>query len=179
MNLPVASLIVPTVLIGWLMFGGENSPWSHFFAQQFPHPALAAAPVSETVTGVIAFAIVIVGIAIAWMRYGVAPAQANAVPRLREESIRMPAVLTHAFYFDDALDFLFVRPAQLLGTLFGRFVDPQVIDGAVRETVFSAQWLGTLMRSFQTGLLRTYAFLLVIGATCFMVYYAVAAGGGR
>jgi len=179
MNVPVGILIVPTVLIGWLMFGGENSPWAHFFAQQFPHPALPAAPISETLTAVIAFALVIVGIAIAWARYGVAPAQQNAVERLRQESVRMPAVLTNAFYFDYAIDWLFVRTSQLLGTLFGRFLDPQVIDGAVRETAFSAQWLGTLVRSFQTGLLRTYAFLLVIGATCFMVYYAVAMGAAK
>ncbi len=179
MNLPVAILIVPTVLIGWLMFGGESSPWSHFFAQQFPHPSLAAAPISEVLTSVIVFVVVIIGIAIAWMRYGVAPAQQHSVERLRQESVRMPAVLTHAFYFDDALDLLFVRTSQLLGTLFGRFLDPQVIDGAVRETVVSAQWLGALVRSFQTGLLRTYAFLLVVGATCFMVYYALAAGGTK
>lgn len=179
MNAPVAILIVPTVLIGWLMFGGENSPWAHFFAQQFPHPSLPAAPIGETLTAVIAFVVVIVGIGVAWMRYGVAPAQQNSVERLRQESVRMPAVLTNAFYFDYALDLLFVRTSQLFGTLFGRFLDPQVIDGAVRETAFSAQWLGTLVRSFQTGLLRTYAFLLVIGATCFMVYYAVAMGAAK
>jgi NADH-quinone oxidoreductase subunit L len=179
MNVPVAILIVPTVLIGWLMFGGENSPWFHFFAQQFPKVAPAVVPISESMTGIIVFAAVIVGIGIAWMRYATAPAQQNAVERLRQESVHMPAVLTNAFYFDDALDLLFVRTSQLLGTLFGRYLDPQVIDGAVRETVFSAQWLGALVRSFQTGLLRTYAFLLVIGATAFVVYYVVAAGGGH
>ncbi|HET9030413.1 MAG TPA: NADH-quinone oxidoreductase subunit L [Candidatus Aquilonibacter sp.] len=178
MNVPVAILMVPTVLIGWLMFGGENSPWAHFFAQTFPHETMAApAPVSEMFTAVIVFVCVIIGIAVAWMRYGAAPAAENAVERLRVESVRMPAVLTNAFYFDAALDWIFVRASQLLGTLFGRFLDPQVIDGAVRETVFSAQWLGTLVRSFQTGLMRTYAFLIAIGATIFMIYYALAAGG--
>ena len=177
MNVPVGILIVPTVLIGWLMFGGENSPWSHFFSSQFPHPQLVAAPIGETLTGVITFVAVLIGVGIAWFRYAAAPAQHNAVERLRAESVRMPAVLVHAYYFDSALDFLFVRTSQLLGTVFGRFLDPHVIDGAVRESVFSAQWLGTLVRSFQTGLLRAYALLLVAGVACFMVYYAVAAGG--
>jgi hypothetical protein len=36
-----------------------------------------------------------------------------------------------------------------------------------------------LTRSFQTGLLRAYAFILVFGAACFVVYYAVVAGGMR
>ena len=41
--------------------------------------------------------------------------------------------LTNAFYFDAALDLIFVRSAQLFGTLFSRVVDPHVIDGTVRE----------------------------------------------
>ena len=177
MSVPVGILIVPTVLIGWLMFGGENSPWAHFFASQFPAQNLASPAVSEGLTGTITFIVVLIGIAIAWMRYATQTATSNAVERLREETVKMPAVLVNAYYFDAAIEFLFVRPAQLLGTIFGRFLDPQVIDGAVRETAFSAQWLGALVRSFQTGLLRAYAFILLFGVACFVVYYAVVAGG--
>ncbi len=177
MNVPVAILIVPTIFIGWLMFGGENSPWSRFFAAQFPAQHLAAPALSEGLTGMLTLVVVLIGIGVAWMRYATANATQNAVARLREESVKMPAVLANAFYFDAALDAIFVRPAQLLGTFFGRFFDPHVIDGAVRETVFSVQWLGSLMRSFQTGLLRAYAFILVFGVACFVVYYAVVAGG--
>ena len=90
----------------------------------------------------------------------------------------MPAVLTRLFYFDDAIEWLFVKPAQSLGAFFGSWFDPHVVDGAVREVVFSSRWLGTLVRSFQTGLLRAYAIVIVFGAACFAVYYAVA-GGGR
>src|SRR6185312_4749471 len=82
MNIPVAILIVPTVLIGWLMAGGENSPWNHFFAQQFPHPVLPPAPLNEAMTGILTLLVVIVGIAIAYWRYATATAQANAVARL-------------------------------------------------------------------------------------------------
>ena len=67
-----------------------------------------------------------------------------------------------------------MRPAQLLGVVFGRMLDPHVIDGAVRDVVFWARWLGTLVRSFQTGLVRAYALILVFGAACFIAYYAVA-----
>ncbi len=176
MYVPVAILMVPTILIGWLMFGGENSPWTHFFEQQFPHPALPVPPVSETMIGVITLVVVLIGIGIAYVRYATANAQANAVERLREESIHMPGVLVHAFYFDAALDLLFVRTTQLLGTFVGRILDPHVIDGAVRESVISAQWLGALVRSFQTGLLRAYAFLFAIGVAAFVAYYALAGG---
>jgi NADH-quinone oxidoreductase subunit L len=179
MTVPVALLILPTILIGWLMFGGENSPWAHFFAHQFPtlSPPLPIPPIGEGMTGLITFALVLAGIGIAYWRYGTAGAQANAVERLRVESVKMPGFLTHAFYFDAALDLLFVRTSNLLGTLFSRFIDPHVIDGAVREAAFSATWLGGLVRSFQTGLLRAYALFLVLGVACFVIYYAVFIGG--
>jgi NADH-quinone oxidoreductase subunit L len=177
MIVPVAILIPFSVLIGWIMFGGENSPWAHFFAEQFPHPVLNATAISEGMTGLITFIVVLAGIGVAYLRYATANAQSNAVARLRDESVHMPAVLTNAFYFDAALDALFVRPSQALGRFFGRYLDPHVIDGAVRETVISAEWLGTLTRSFQTGLLRAYALILVFGAACFIVYYAIVAGG--
>jgi hypothetical protein len=48
----------------------------------------------------------------------------------------------------------------------------------VREAGFSAQWLGHLFRSFQTGLVRAYALALAFGAACFALYY-VMIGAGR
>jgi NADH-quinone oxidoreductase subunit L len=176
MAVPVGILIVPTILAGWIMAGGEDSLWARFFAGSFPVPQLKPPPISELVTTLLVLACVLVGIGIAYLRYATAPALANAVTRLRIESERMPAVLSNALYFDAAIDLLFVRPAQLLGDFFGRVVDPHVIDGGVRETAFSVRWLGELTRSFQTGLLRAYALILVFGATCFIVYYALVGG---
>jgi NADH-quinone oxidoreductase subunit L len=179
MAVPVGILMIPTVLAGWLMFGGETSWWSRFFAAQFAPQHLAAPPISELLTTAIVLVVVAAGIAIAWMRYATANAKANAVERLRSESIRMPAVLTNAFYFDAALDLLFVRISQLLGTLFGRFLDPYVIDGGVGEAALLARWLGAIVRSLQTGLLRAYALMLVFGMACFAAYYAIQGAAHR
>ncbi|MBV9233736.1 MAG: NADH-quinone oxidoreductase subunit L [Candidatus Eremiobacteraeota bacterium] len=180
MNVPVAVLVVPSVAVGGaLMFGGDNSPWSRFFAPLYGTPssrAIAVPPISEGVTSLVVFLTVIAGFAIAWQRYASRGAQADAPARLRRETERMPAVLTNLFYVDWVIERLIVRPAQRLGELFGRVVDPHVLDGAVRDLVFWARWLGTLVRSFQTGLVRAYALILVAGAACFVVYYAVAAG---
>ena len=183
MNLPVAILVVPSVAIGGaLMVGGENSPWTRYFAPLFGANAAATSAgtpaISETATSAIVFAFVLFGFAIAWMRYATRAAQANAVERLQTETLRMPALLTNLFYFDAAINLIFVRPAQWFGSVAGRVLDPHVIDGAVRDIVFWARWLGTLVRSFQTGLVRAYALILVFGAACFIVYYAVA-GGAR
>jgi NADH-quinone oxidoreductase subunit L len=186
MNAPVAVLVVPTVAIGGaLMAGGASSPWSRFFAPLFGPPSTLVASnagtpaLSEGMASVIVFALVVVGAAIAWLRYATEDARRDAGERLREESRRMPAVLTNLFYVDAAIDVLFVRSAQFLGNLFGRVLDPHVIDGAVRDVVFWARWLGTVVRSFQTGFVRAYALILVFGAACFIVYYAYASGAGH
>jgi NADH-quinone oxidoreductase subunit L len=180
MNVPVAILVLPSVAIGGaLLFGGDASPWAHFFAPLFAAQAhVATAPtgtpaISENLTAFMVLIVVAIGFGIAWQRYATAAARRDAVERLRIESAKMPAVLTNLFYFDAAIDAIFVRPSQALGRFFGRVLDPRVLDGAVGDIALGARWLGTLVRSFQTGLVRAYALILVFGAACFIAYYAV------
>jgi NADH-quinone oxidoreductase subunit L len=178
MTLPVGILIVPTVAIGAvLLYGGEHSLWAAFFAPQFAPVSLPVPPISELATSAFVFVVVIAGFAVAWSRYATQAALANAVERLRNESARMPAVLTNLFYFDTVIDLVFVRTSQLFGTLVVRVIDPHLIDGAVRELVAITRNAGTLVRSLETGLVRAYALILAFGAACFIVYYALAAGG--
>ncbi len=118
MSVPVAILVAPTVAIGGaLMFGGEASPWAHYFAPLFGAPAVPATPVappaiSEGLTSLLVLVAVAIGLVIAWMRYATAAAQREAASRLAIETQRMPALLTNLFYFDAAIDLIFVRPAQ-------------------------------------------------------------------
>jgi NADH-quinone oxidoreductase subunit L len=184
MNAPVAILVAPTVAIGGALMSGTNSPWERFFAPQFglqtaPVPSVGPPAISEGMTSVLVFALVVAGFAIAWWRYASANALRNAAERLEGETLRMPAILANRFYVDDAIDLIFVRSAQRLGVLFGRVLDPHVIDGAVRDVAFWARWLGAVVRSFQTGFVRAYALILVVGAACFIVYYAFAGVAGH
>jgi len=186
MSGPVAILILPTIVIGWLDFGG-NAPWKQFFGGFFPptkFPPLPIEgtwpPISEALSTALVFVVVVIGFAVAYLRYGVSAAQRDAIARLRTETIRMPGVLVNAFYFDAAYEALLVRPAHALGRWFYRVVDPHVIDAGVREVPISAQWLGHLFRSFQTGLVRAYALTIAVGVVCFVAYYAFAfTGAGR
>jgi NADH-quinone oxidoreductase subunit L len=181
MSAPVAVLIPFSIGIGWLAIGGENSPWRTFFGPVFPHPAQAAelaVPLPEAASGLLVLLVVAAGIALAYLRYGTRAALEGSVERLRLETVRMPPVLANAYYFDAAIEALFVRPAIGLGRWFGDVVDPVVIDGGVREVVQSTSWLGHVFRGFQTGLVRGYALYIVFGVACFVVYYAVI-GSGR
>jgi NADH-quinone oxidoreductase subunit L len=184
MSGPVALLILPTILIGWLDFGGGGSRWKQFFAgfftAEFPASAVSAGwpPISEAVSTALVFVVVAIGFAVAYVRYVASPALRDAIARLRTETIRMPGVLVNAYYFDAAYEALFVRPAYALGRWFYAVVDPHVIDAGVREVPISAQWLGHLFRSFQTGLVRAYALTIAVGVVCFVAYYAFAFTGG-
>jgi NADH-quinone oxidoreductase subunit L len=173
MSGPVALLMIPTTLIGWLAFGGDDSPWKRYFAPVFPHDVPTASTPPEWMTSVLVLALIVAGFAVAYVRYGNARALLEAVPRLRTETVRMPAVLANAFYFDTAIDALFVKPAQAVGRWFGGTVDPRIIDAGVRETSISASWLGHLFRSFETGLVRAYALSIAFGVACFAIYYVV------
>ncbi|HTD38273.1 MAG TPA: hypothetical protein VK669_12215, partial [Candidatus Limnocylindrales bacterium] len=62
---------------------------------------------------------------------------------------------------------------------FDNVFDPKVLDAGVGEASISAQWLGHLLRSFQTGLVRAYALTLVLGVMCFVAYYALVIGGPK
>jgi NADH-quinone oxidoreductase subunit L len=172
MALPVGILGVFYHIAGWIMVG-QNSPWARFFESSFPREALPPTTITEGVTSGIAIVMFLAGAGVAYMRYGTREALANAPARLKRESETLPAVLVHLYYFNELLDWLFVRPAQALGAFFGRWFDPHFVDGVVREIVVANRFLGTLVRSFQTGLLRAYALLIVFGAACFAVYYAL------
>ena len=175
MHLPVGILAVGAAIAGYVLVGA-NSAWSRFFAQTFRPELLSTPAIGETPTTVIVLVFVLAGIALAYVRYATAPALVNAGSRLERESARMPGLLANAYYFDTLIEWIAVRPAQLLGVIFGNWIDPHVIDGAVRDTALTSRWLGALVRSFQTGLLRAYAIVLVLGAAAFIAYYVFAGG---
>jgi NADH-quinone oxidoreductase subunit L len=172
MGVPVAILGVFSVIAGYIMIG-PGSPWARFFDQSFPRETLPPTTVSEGVTTGLAIVMLIIGAAVAYWRYGTRAALAEAPARLKRESQTLPAVLVRLYYWDDLIEWLFVKPSQALGEFFGRWMDPHFVDGVVREIVLTNRFLGSLVRSFQTGLLRAYALIIVFGAACFAVYYAL------
>jgi NADH-quinone oxidoreductase subunit L len=172
MAAPVAILGVFAVIAGYVMIGA-NSPWSRLFAQTFPVENLPPAAIGEGWTTAILFVVMAAGIAIAYVRYATPVALANAPARLQLESERMPVALVNLLYFDDIIDWLFVKPSQALGRFFGSWFDPDFIDGAVRSVVTASLDVASVVRSVQTGLLRSYALVVVLGAAAFAIYYAL------
>src|SRR2546423_14107386 len=121
MHVPVGILMVPTVAGGYLCLGGANSPWTRFLAPVFSHAKVAAVTpiLREESSILLVFGVVALGIAIAYLRYGTGKVYAEN------------SILVRAFYLDELIGVLCVKPALFLGHLFGRYVDVFVIDGIV------------------------------------------------
>jgi NADH-quinone oxidoreductase subunit L len=179
MQLPVAILMVPTVVAGYVVWGGRASPWYVYFGTMFgTSENIAGVPLAipEWASTLFVLLVVTLGIVVSYLRYGAPAAQRNAVERLRLEAEGMPVALRRAFWFDDALAALFVRPARAAGNLISRTLDPHVIDAGVRDLPWLAGALGVIVRRLQTGLVRGYALTIVIGAACFIAYFALLGG---
>ncbi len=175
MSAPVAILMVPTVIAGYLTIGNESSPWYRYFGALFGHGGNFAGPpplVNEFVSSLLVLLLVAAGIIVAYVRYGAPAAQIASIERLGSEARTMPGVLTHAFYVDAAIDAIIVRPAVAAGGAFARFVDPHVLDAGVRDVAWLAGMAGAFARRLQSGLVRAYALTIVIGAACFIAYFA-------
>jgi len=176
MNVPVAILALFAVFAGYVSVGGVASPWWRYFGDLFgaaPAITAPALPFSESLSTLLVSGLVAVGIIVAFLRYGSPAAQALSVERIRLESLGRPQVFVHAFYFDDAIDILIVRPARTIGTFLARIVDPHVLDGGVRDVAWSAGALGVVFRALQTGLVRSYALTILVGTACFIAYFAL------
>jgi NADH-quinone oxidoreductase subunit L len=181
MNLPVGLLIIPTVFMGLIAIGGESSLWYRFLVPVFgeAHARAVHVAIDENTSSLVVMVLVLVGIGTAYLRYATPNALINAAERLRLETMRMPASFTHAFYFDDAIDALFVRGTQAFGRFCDHFVEHATIDGTVHETAYIVRWLGHLLRSMQTGFVRAYALMIVFGIALCAAYYAFAGVAAR
>ena len=176
MRMPVAILSAFAIVAGYVALGGTSSGWWRYFGDSFGSEVPLTAPhvpFPEIVSTFIVLALVALGIVLAFVRYGAPAAQLAAIEVIRRETVARPAVLAHAFYFDDAIGALIVRPALALGAFFSRVVDPLVIDAGVRDVAWSAGALGLLFRALQNGLVRAYALTLLLGTACFIVYFAI------
>jgi NADH-quinone oxidoreductase subunit L len=106
-----------------------------------------------------ALTVVIIGAAIAWFKYGrgpvadTAPTNVSVFTRIARRDLLQ----------DDFNESVFMRPGQALTRLLVK-TDDVVVDGTVRGVASAALASGSSLRSTQSGFVRSYAALIVIGA---------------
>jgi NADH-quinone oxidoreductase subunit L len=154
---PMAVLAVGSVASGYLLYSGKAIvKWLAPVVDKDHHEhAEFLPPIVVTTLAVVA---VIIGISIAFIKYRgelseSAPSEVSIFTRVTRRDLLQ----------DDANEFLFMRPGQKLTQLLVK-TDESVIDGAVRAVGSSALGSARGMRKIQTGYVRNYALLILIGA---------------
>jgi NADH-quinone oxidoreductase subunit L len=90
---------------------------------------------------------------------------------------RFPAVhgfLEHKWYFDELYDAVFVRPAATAGSFGRRVVETDFVQGFIVGGATGIVRAGTsFARTIQTGFLRGYALLLLLGLAALALYFLI------
>jgi len=132
------------------------------------HPSASAELIGLVVGGVIAIA----GIAAAWALYVRRPGTTLA---LRDRLPALHGFLAHKWYFDELYDALFVRPAATFGRLGRTVIESAFVQGLIVGGATGIVRAGTqFARAIQSGYLRAYALLLVIGLCAIALYFLLA-----
>jgi NADH-quinone oxidoreductase subunit L len=129
---------------------------------------------SLTIVGLLIGAgIALTGIFVAWRLYGHPPQRATA---LQQRFAALHTFFVNKWYFDEAIDFLFVRPAAWTGRFARTTFERVVVDGALVGGATGVVRLSSAaVRRVQTGYLRYYAALLLMGITSLGAYFLIAA----
>jgi NADH-quinone oxidoreductase subunit L len=157
MWLPMAILAIGSVSAGYLLTQGEALVhWlSPLFAEHDHHEEL----LPHSVVTILAISAVIIGVTIALIKY-----QFKAVDAIAPKDVSFATRLARNDLGQDVVnEALFMRPGQVLTDGLVA-VDEKVIDGAVRGIGAMTVGSGATLRRTQSGYVRSYAALILVGA---------------
>jgi NADH-quinone oxidoreductase subunit L len=164
----VGALSVLAVVGGWIQFSPFWTPISDFL-DPVAEPGIEASGLQDLLTSVLAVALGLAGIGVAWWIYSARRAE---VPRWAFGQ----QLLEHKFYFDEAYDYAFYRPAHYIALAAIQFVEGPLISGSISALARGTRDVSTRVAETETGLLRTYVFALGGGAAVLaLVFLAVKA----
>jgi NADH-quinone oxidoreductase subunit L len=162
--------------------GAVQIPWVTDALHSFLHPTFADSALYEELepSGTLTAIGLIVGAAISalgiftaytlWVRRPEVPA------RLQQRFAFAHKVFVNKWYFDEAIDIVFVRPAAWLGRFSATTFERVVVQGAFVGGASGLVGLASAaVRRVQTGYVRYYAALLLMGITSLGAYFLISA----
>jgi NADH-quinone oxidoreductase subunit L len=200
MTVPLVVLAVLSIAGGWVgipEFMGGGAHFSKFLAPVFggghgveqvagaAHGAAHAADAAHaggahhdtTLEWILAGASLawgLLGLLLGWLVYA---RRTGVAETFRNLAGGIPyKVLHNKYYVDEAYEGAFIRPGYRLSKGFlWKWVDVGLIDGLlVNGSAVAVSILGSVLRLFQNGMVRFYAWSLAIGVTVFVLYLSFA-----
>jgi NADH-quinone oxidoreductase subunit L len=163
--------------VGAVGAGLLQIPEVDFVVDNFLRPTFATSPLYEphTKDGLLVFGLTLgtllglAGIALAYRIWVKRPGLSAA---LQERWHAVYELLAHKWFFDEAIDALVVRPAATAGAFARGTFERVVIEGALIDgTVGIVRAGSAAVRAVQSGLLRYYAALLLLGVAAVGLYF--------
>jgi NADH-quinone oxidoreductase subunit L len=176
MSVPVIILGVLSIVSGWVQvpFGWtEITTWLD--------PVVAGVTVTEPTHGteivtIIASVIAAAGgIALAWWLFGADPERRIRLARIAQGP---RGVMRDAWRFDEAYDDLFVEPGREVADVMATTVEPAGPQGIITGTTALVRSTARVVSASQSGLVRAYAFWMVLGISAVGIILAIVVAGG-
>jgi NADH-quinone oxidoreductase subunit L len=172
MKVAMSTLALLAIVGGIFQIPGIDSGVERFLEPTFadshlPQPSTRAAWIGLVVGAVLALG----AIAVAY-RLWVARPEIPAM--LRERFAAVHRFLLNAWYIDDVLDFLFVRPALWFGRFAQSVVEPIIVAGGITGGTVAVIRAGSAaVRRWQTGFLRYYAAAMIVCLAGVGLYFLI------
>ncbi len=174
MKVAMGALAVLAIIGGVIQIPGVDLGIERFLAPTFNDSRLAhvePATSAAWIGLVIGAAVAVGGIAIAYRIWIVKPGTATS---LRERFTGVYTFLFHKWYFDELIDFLIVRPALWVGRVAETVLERNLVAGGMTGGVVGVVRAGSAaVRRAQTGFLRYYAALMVVGLFGIALYFLI------
>jgi NADH-quinone oxidoreductase subunit L len=138
--------------------------------QDFLAPVVGVPPVSHgifTVAGTVALALALVGVAIAWLRYGRLP-----VPVMAPAGRFLTVAARKDLYGDAFNESILMRPGQWL-TRLSVYFDNRGLDGLVNSLAALVGGTSGRVRKTENGFVRSYALSMFFGAAALVTLLLV------
>jgi NADH-quinone oxidoreductase subunit L len=171
-------LLALLALVGGIVQIPRVTDWLHHFLE----PTFAGSQLYEelepsgtlTWVGLLVGAVIaLAGIFIAYTLWVRQPARPVA---LRERFAFAHRLFVSKWYFDEAIDFLFVRPGGWTGRFARNTFERVFVDGALVGGASGAvRFASAAVRAVQSGYVRYYAALLLLGLTSLGAYFLISA----
>ena len=178
-TLPLVLLAIPSVLVGYytiepMLFGdffknvifvGEN----HKAMEELAHEFHGAAAMGVHAFTTVPFWIALAGVASAWYCYMVN----RKVPAAFYSALKpIYTLLDNKYYMDKFNDLVFAGGARAVGGSLWKVGDRGIIDGLiVNGSAKLVGWFASLVRTFQTGYIYHYAFVMIVGVLATLLYF--------
>jgi NADH-quinone oxidoreductase subunit L len=175
MRAAMGPLAVLALLAGLVQVPGVTDVIERFlepsFADSHFHDT-APSDSSEWIGLVVGGAISLVGVAAAYHAY---VRRRGITLELRDRFPRVHAFLVNKWYFDELFEALFVRPVATAGAFGRAVVETRFVQGFIVGGATGVVRVGSsFARAIQTGYLRAYALLLLLGMALLALYFLVA-----